>query len=91
MWGRVGDQPAGSGRTYRSGDLPQDPSIENRDDGVKTMTTGPGSGTRSWRAPLAAALVLLALAVTTLLGQNVPQRLTLDDAIRLAKDTIRRS
>lgn len=35
---------------------------------------------------LAAALVLLALAATTLLGQNVPQRLTLEDAIRLARD-----
>ncbi len=35
---------------------------------------------------LAAALVLLALAATTLVGQDVPQRLTLEDAIRLAQD-----
>ncbi len=36
------------------------------------------------RVALAAALVLLALAATTLVAQEVPERLTLDDAIRLA-------
>ncbi|MCG6954710.1 MAG: TolC family protein, partial [Gemmatimonadetes bacterium] len=34
---------------------------------------------------LAGALVLLALAVTSLVAQEVPARLTLDDAIRIAK------
>lgn len=35
---------------------------------------------------LVAALVLLALAATALVAQTVPQQLTLDDAIRLARD-----
>ena len=35
---------------------------------------------------VATALVLLALAATALVGQQVPQQLTLEDAIRLARD-----
>jgi outer membrane protein TolC len=40
----------------------------------------------AWGRALAAALVLLALAATALVGQEAPRRLTLDAAIRLAKD-----
>jgi len=50
------------------------------------MTTGARVRDTMLVRAVAAALVLLALAATTLVGQNVPQRLTLEDAIRLARD-----
>jgi outer membrane protein TolC len=55
---------------------------------VKTTTTTTGARVRDAMLvrALAAALVLMALAATTLIGQNAPQRLTLEDAIRLARD-----
>ena len=49
-----------------------------------TTTTTTRTGTLS-RA-MAGALVLLALAATALVGQELPARLTLEEAIRLAKD-----
>lgn len=80
MTGRAGDQPAGSGRTWsfhRDGI-----SMRRRDRGVTTKTMdGGGTAGRS----LAAALVLLALAATALVAQT-PETLTLDEAIRLARD-----
>ncbi|HSG08567.1 MAG TPA: TolC family protein, partial [Longimicrobiales bacterium] len=39
-----------------------------------------------WSRVMLAALVLLALAATALVAQNVPKRLTLEEAIRLAQD-----
>lgn len=43
-------------------------------------------GRSTGRRSLTAALVLLALAATTLVAQEVPQTLTLEEAIRLARD-----
>jgi len=74
----VGDQPAGSGRAWLLRTNTNDASGRRF---VKTTTTG-GIGTA--RA-LAGAAVLLALTVTSLVGQEAPVRLTLEEAIVLAK------
>ena len=53
---------------------------------MKTTTTRARIRDTTLVHALVGALVLLALAATTLVGQNVPKRLTLEDAIRLAQD-----
>ncbi|MDP2955014.1 MAG: TolC family protein [Longimicrobiales bacterium] len=51
---------------------------------MKTTDTAGAGGALA--VPMAGALVMLALAATALVGQEAPRRLTLDEAIRLAKD-----
>jgi len=80
--GSVISPPAPVGR-FRSDDDPEDHTRGmNR---VTTTTKGRAAETVLARA-LLAALVLLALAATALVAQEVPRQLTLEEAIRLARD-----
>jgi len=81
MMGRVGDQPAGSGRSWSLGRSHID--MREREDAV---TTTMEERRDAVRRSFAGALVLLALAATSLVGQQVPETLTLEEAIRIARD-----
>lgn len=77
-------------RTYRNLRLQRSPAKGHRSSQGGPAGAGSTSTARNaheWRLTqvLAAALVLLALAVTSLVAQEVPAKLTLDDAIGIAK------
>ncbi len=78
----VGDQPADSGRAWL---FPQGHPSQRRI-GTTIVKTTTKTGGDAFGRPIAGALVLLALAVASLVGQETPARLTLEEAIRLAKD-----